>query len=187
MCDIETEVSLIVSRELSLAIVEFTLTLFSIQDFTFGVVNEEDVPAYMGDIVIPADTDGLQDGDLLCHLLHPPAGAALNAKPQASAGTPPANVASSPAAGGPASAFGGAEYQTMPRNGMPTNQSPAFDPQSQQVTPPPTYTAPVSQGHAPETPVDSNPPLELDQSLYTRAMPIRMPNMGKYDGKCHFQ
>lgn len=59
----------------------------------------------------------------------------LNAKPQASAGTPPANVASSPAAGGPASAFGGAEYQTMPRNGMPTNQSPAFDPQSQQVTP----------------------------------------------------
>ncbi len=41
--------------------------------------------AYMGDIVVPADTEGLQDGDLLCHLLHPPAGAILNTKPPASA------------------------------------------------------------------------------------------------------
>ena len=143
----------------------------------------------MGDIVVPADTEGLQDGDLLCHLLHPPAGATLNTRPPASAA--PANgMHSDPiAAGTPANGMGvsppvnvgGGESQTMSWNGIPqdpmASQSPGFGSQSQ---------FPSSRENLQETPSEATPPVVMDQSLYTREMPIRMPNMGKYDGSYSF-
>jgi hypothetical protein len=131
----------------------------------------------MGDIVVPADTEGLQDGDLLCHLLHPHAGATLNAKPPAAAA--PANgMQASPFSESPAN-LGGGEYQTMPQNKVPqvpANHSPGFDFKSQ------TPKRPVDTTPVPLSQSDLAPPVVLDASLYTREMPIRMPNMGKYDG-----
>jgi hypothetical protein len=166
-----------------------------IKDFTFGVVNEEDVPAYMGDIVVPADTEGLQDGDLLCHLLHPPAGAILNKKPPAFAtnanGMPSDTTAVAASASGmgvsPPMGVGGAGSQTRSWNDTPqdpmASQQPGFGSQSQFATPF-MASAPASRGNLQETPSEARPPVILDPSLYTREMPIRMPNMGKYDGSC---
>lgn len=35
------------------------------------MVKEDEGPAFMGEIIAQADTEGVQDGDLLCMLLHP--------------------------------------------------------------------------------------------------------------------
>jgi hypothetical protein len=147
----------------------------------------------MGDIVVPADTEGLQDGDLLCHLLHPPAGAILNTKPPASAATANGMPSDTTAVGASANGMGvsppmnvgGVGSQTMSWNDTPqdpmASQQPGFGSQSQ-FAQHSMASAPALSGNLQETPSEATPAVTLDPSLYTREMPIRMPNMGKYDG-----
>lgn len=77
LCDIETEVSLesvdIRNVKESLRLIHSTITLFVCrrQDFTFGMVNEEEVDAIMGEIAVAENSDPIADGALLCTLYHP--------------------------------------------------------------------------------------------------------------------
>jgi hypothetical protein len=62
------------------------------------------------------------------------------------------------------------------------SQQPGFGSQSQ-FAQHSMASAPALSGNIQETPSEATPAVTLDPSLYTREMPIRMPNMGKYDAK----
>lgn len=40
-------------------------------DFVFGMETEDEHPAIMGEIVVPAPSEGVPDGAVICYLMHP--------------------------------------------------------------------------------------------------------------------
>lgn len=48
----------------------FFLSHTRTQDFTFGMTVDDEEDGIMGKIVVPADSDPIDDGDLLCIVLH---------------------------------------------------------------------------------------------------------------------
>ena len=53
------------------SVVRTNLTLFLFQqDFTFGMVTDDEEDGIMGKIVVPENSENIDDGDILCIVLH---------------------------------------------------------------------------------------------------------------------
>jgi hypothetical protein len=71
LCDIETEVSSIYSfSPYAARHNRLTVPSCNFQDFTFGVVNEDNVSGVMGSIAVTKNSGAICGGDLLCTLFH---------------------------------------------------------------------------------------------------------------------